>query len=150
MKQNMMQDSAFAQDHPVASFTIGGRTYFIFPDGRKKGIKQDRQDSQPLAGYSFDGDLRIGDTRYRVATSETREAPFESAQRAAHNLSSREWEIVTRVAEGYANKQIADLLHISEWTVSTHMRRIFAKLGVDSRAAMVFKCSNVVRKQMQI
>jgi DNA-binding CsgD family transcriptional regulator len=32
---------------------------------------------------------------------------------------------------------IADVLNISSWTVCTHLRRIFAKLGVGSRAAMV-------------
>jgi DNA-binding CsgD family transcriptional regulator len=41
------------------------------------------------------------------------------------------------VAKGYANKTIAAVLDISCWTVSTHLRRIFAKLGVGSRAAMV-------------
>ena len=32
---------------------------------------------------------------------------------------------------------VASALDISLWTVSTHMRRIFAKLGVNSRAEMV-------------
>ena len=50
---------------------------------------------------------------------------------------------------GRLNKQIADKLHISklhisEWTVSTHLRRIFAKLGVRSRAAMVYRCAPLV------
>jgi DNA-binding CsgD family transcriptional regulator len=52
-------------------------------------------------------------------------------------LSPREQEIVRMVAKGHPNKIIADVLNISSWTVSTHMRRIFAKLGVGSRAAMV-------------
>ena len=41
------------------------------------------------------------------------------------------------VARGYPNKTIASVLEISTWTVSTHLRRIFAKFGVRSRAAMV-------------
>ena len=41
------------------------------------------------------------------------------------------------VAKGYANKSIASVLDISSWTVSSHLRRIFSKLGVTSRAAMV-------------
>jgi len=52
-------------------------------------------------------------------------------------LSPRELEIARMVAEGHPNKVIADVLNISAWTVSTHLRRIFAKLGVTSRAAMV-------------
>lgn len=52
-------------------------------------------------------------------------------------LSPREHEIVRMVAKGHPNKVIADVLNISSWTVCTHLRRIFAKLGVASRAAMV-------------
>jgi DNA-binding CsgD family transcriptional regulator len=55
------------------------------------------------------------------------------------HLSPREQEIVRMVAKGHSNKIIADILNISSWTVCTHLRRIFAKLGVSSRAAMVAK-----------
>ncbi len=52
-------------------------------------------------------------------------------------LSPREREIARMVAKGYPNKTIAGVLDISMWTVSTYLRRIFAKLSVGSRAAMV-------------
>jgi DNA-binding CsgD family transcriptional regulator len=52
-------------------------------------------------------------------------------------LSPREHEIARMVAKGYANKTIASVLDISSWTVSSHLRRIYTKLGVGSRAAMV-------------
>jgi DNA-binding CsgD family transcriptional regulator len=52
-------------------------------------------------------------------------------------LSPREQEITRMVAAGYPNKTIAAVLDISSWTVGTHLRRVFAKLGVGSRAAMV-------------
>lgn len=52
-------------------------------------------------------------------------------------LSPREQEIVRMVAQGHCNKVIAGVLSISSWTVCTHLRRIFAKLGVGSRAAMI-------------
>ena len=57
--------------------------------------------------------------------------------RAQVMLSPREQEIARMVAKGYPNKTIAAVLDISCWTVGTHLRRIFAKLGVGSRAAMV-------------
>jgi DNA-binding CsgD family transcriptional regulator len=63
--------------------------------------------------------------------------PLESPSRVP--LSPREQEIVRMVAEGHSNKIIAAVLNISSWTVCTHLRRIFAKLGVGSRAAMVAK-----------
>ena len=56
-------------------------------------------------------------------------------------LSPREQEIVRMVAKGHPNKVIADVLNISSWTVCTHLRRIFAKLNVASRAAMVARIS---------
>lgn len=52
-------------------------------------------------------------------------------------LSPREQEIARMVAKGYPNKTIAAVLEISTWTVGTHLRRMFAKLGVNSRAALV-------------
>jgi DNA-binding CsgD family transcriptional regulator len=59
-------------------------------------------------------------------------------------LSPREQEIVRMVAKGHPNKVIADVLNISPWTVCTHLRRIFAKMGVTSRAAMVARISGIV------
>ncbi len=52
-------------------------------------------------------------------------------------LSPREREIARMIARGYANKMIAAVLDISTHTVNTYVRRLFAKLAVSSRAAMV-------------
>ncbi|WP_432875822.1 helix-turn-helix domain-containing protein [Kribbella sp. CA-245084] len=60
-----------------------------------------------------------------------------SAQVPRHTLSPRELQIARLVADGATNRAIASSLDISPWTVSTHMRRIFAKLDVSSRAEMV-------------
>jgi DNA-binding CsgD family transcriptional regulator len=53
------------------------------------------------------------------------------------SCSPREREIARMVAKGYPNKAIAAVLEISSWTVGTHLRHIFSKLHVSSRAAMV-------------
>jgi DNA-binding CsgD family transcriptional regulator len=63
--------------------------------------------------------------------------------RGCFQLSPREHEIVRMVAKGHPNKVIADVLNISPWTVCTHLRRVFAKMGVASRAAMVAKLSGI-------
>jgi DNA-binding CsgD family transcriptional regulator len=52
-------------------------------------------------------------------------------------LTDREREILGRLAEGLGNRDIARALFISEATVKTHLGRIYAKLGVDTRAGAV-------------
>ncbi|ADO75879.1 helix-turn-helix transcriptional regulator [Stigmatella aurantiaca] len=59
---------------------------------------------------------------------------------AARVLTARELQIASHVAAGRVNKEIAAALDISTWTVAAHLRRIFSKLGVDTRAAMVSRC----------
>ena len=61
----------------------------------------------------------------------------ENSSPGTVKLSPREGEIVRMIAKGYPNKAIAGVLEISGWTVCTHLRRIFSKLGVTSRAAMI-------------
>lgn len=59
-------------------------------------------------------------------------------------LTGRELQIASMIAQGDATKNVAYKLRISEWTVGTHLRRIFAKLGVDNRAAMVYRCASLI------
>jgi DNA-binding CsgD family transcriptional regulator len=53
------------------------------------------------------------------------------------SLSPRERAIAQLVAQGLPNKCIAKNLNISHWTVATYVKRIFLKLGVSSRSAMI-------------
>lgn len=53
------------------------------------------------------------------------------------SLSPREREILQQIANGHANKQIADDLGIADATVKTHIRSLFEKLGASHRAHAV-------------
>ncbi len=53
------------------------------------------------------------------------------------DLSPRELEILELVARGTTNREAAKRLFISEATVKTHLLHIYAKLGVNDRAAAV-------------
>jgi DNA-binding NarL/FixJ family response regulator len=48
-------------------------------------------------------------------------------------LTTKEQEVLTRLAEGRSNTQIAEVLFITPATVKTHLSHIYAKLGVTSR-----------------
>ncbi|WP_030191276.1 response regulator [Streptomyces violaceorubidus] len=52
-------------------------------------------------------------------------------------LTNRERDILAQLATGLGNREIARALFISEATVKTHLRRIYDKLGVDTRAGAV-------------
>jgi DNA-binding NarL/FixJ family response regulator len=51
-------------------------------------------------------------------------------------LTDREQEIAKLVAVGLTNRQIAERLYLSSRTVEAHVARLFAKLGVATRAAV--------------
>lgn len=52
-------------------------------------------------------------------------------------ISPRELEIITLIAEGYTNIEIAEKLYLSTHTVNTHRKNILGKLGVNNTAAVV-------------
>ncbi len=52
-------------------------------------------------------------------------------------LSGREMEIISLVAKGATNREIAQTLFVSEATIKTHLLHIYKKLGVSDRAAAV-------------
>ncbi|MFI6066164.1 response regulator [Micromonospora sp. NPDC051227] len=56
---------------------------------------------------------------------------------AEEPLSQRELEVLTLVARGASNREAATRLFISEATVKTHLLHLYAKLGVNDRAAAV-------------
>jgi DNA-binding CsgD family transcriptional regulator len=56
---------------------------------------------------------------------------------AGLRLSAREHEVMSLIAGGHTNGEIAAHLFLAEKTVKNHVRRIYSKLGVDSRPAAI-------------
>jgi DNA-binding NarL/FixJ family response regulator len=52
-------------------------------------------------------------------------------------LSPREQEVVKLIAEAHTNKEIAEILHLSEKTVESHRGRVLQKLGMRDRVELV-------------
>lgn len=122
----------------IGEFKLEDRCFFIIEEDNNK-IGFSATDSFK-AGMDV-GHVEIEGKHYSIVESK---APVETGCDFTAILTERELEIATLVALGRPNKQIADRLHISEWTVSTHLRRIFVKLGVRSRAAMVYQCRSLI------
>lgn len=54
-------------------------------------------------------------------------------------ISTREYEVLMRISEGLSNKEIADVLFISESTIKTHVSNILVKLDAKRRTQAIQK-----------
>ncbi|WP_395696262.1 LuxR C-terminal-related transcriptional regulator [Nocardioides sp.] len=89
-------------------------------------VRRGEYDAEERDGVLLD--VTVGAVRCQLVLQE---------QAVRSSLTPRERQVALMVARGGTNQAIATSLGISVWTVSTHLRRIFAKLGVSSRAEMV-------------
>jgi DNA-binding NarL/FixJ family response regulator len=64
---------------------------------------------------------------------------FGRSSKEMENLSEREIEVLSYVAQGYPDKEIAQLLSLSNGTVRTHLRNTYRKLHVRSRTEAMAK-----------
>jgi DNA-binding NarL/FixJ family response regulator len=80
--------------------------------------------------------LAPGVTRRLIAEFARMGAP-RNPRRKLEGLTERESEVLTLVARGLSNAEIADRLIVAEQTVKTHVSRILMKLGLRDRAQAV-------------
>ena len=71
-------------------------------------------------------------------------APPESARLDEAALTPRETEVLSWLAKGKTNRDIADILGMSHRTVNKHLEHIFEKLGVETRAAAAALASRAI------
>jgi DNA-binding NarL/FixJ family response regulator len=83
----------------------------------------------------------ILDVIRQVRAGKKRVPPDVAAQLAEHmsdeGLTAREVEVLRKVAGGNRNRDIADLLNISEETVKVHIKHIMDKLGAKDRTQAI-------------
>ena len=95
-----------------------------------------------FAGVGIWLGLRITRQKGRVVVREVAvpaPAQFVRDERKLESLeiTPRELEILTLIAEGLSNKEIAERAYVSENTVKTHSSRLFNKLGARRRTQAV-------------
>jgi DNA-binding CsgD family transcriptional regulator len=79
----------------------------------------------------------------RMRAPETAPAGASATTSPDDGLTARQREILTLLAEGKSNAAIADALYISERTVTTHLTRIYDRLGVATRTEAVARAARM-------
>ena len=78
-----------------------------------------------------------------IDANATQQALDRISQTPGWELTEREREVLTLIARGYTNKQIADALTVTEKTARNHVSHILEKLGLSRRSeAAVFAVEN--------
>ncbi len=70
-------------------------------------------------------------------------APLRTSEARESLLTPREVEVLSRIAEGKSNREIARELHLSLSTVKTHLEHIFSKLKVNDRTQAAFRAAEL-------
>ncbi|WP_405655336.1 AAA family ATPase [Streptomyces sp. NBC_00019] len=128
-----------AETHPAAAHFPYEHARIRLAHGIRQRHTQGRKAARPsltLAAETFE---RLGATAWAErARAELRAAGASTLTSSAH-LAALTWQerrIADLAASGLTNKEIGERMHLSPRTVSSHLYRVFPKLGITSRAAL--------------
>jgi len=95
----------------------------------------------------LDAKPAIDDVRQRLRAAGIRNLPRSTTRENPFGLTARQMDILTVVAEGLTNSEIAARLHLSPKTVDHHVSAVLAKLDVHSReeAAQVARQHSLIK-----
>lgn len=97
-------------------------------------------ESRVLLRRSHETFLALGIAPWADRAGQELRASGERSRRGTaagpHQLTPQEWQIVALAADGLTNREIGEQLYLSHRTVSSHLHRIFPKLGVTSRSGL--------------
>ncbi|HEY6745437.1 MAG TPA: AAA family ATPase [Mycobacteriales bacterium] len=128
----------------LASHALGGasldsaRTQLLYGEFLRR--ERRRIEARPHLREALETFERLGATPWAERARAELRASGETARRRAsgpaHALTPQERQIALFVASGATNKEIAAQLYVSPRTVDHHLRNVFSKLGITSRAQL--------------
>jgi DNA-binding NarL/FixJ family response regulator len=116
--------TSFLEEAKVRAALEAGAAGYLFKDA-------DAEDVIRAVRAAVAGEVHLDPAAARALATALR-APAS----AAAALTRRERDVVTQVAEGRTNRQIASRLGVTERTARTHVSNILAKLGLSSRTQL--------------
>lgn len=132
--------------HVMASIEAGATGYLTKGSDRHDitdKLKQLKAGGSPISPTIARGLLNRFRDQLGPASPPGISAELGEAAAPANPLSEREHQVLTMVAKGFMQSEIADMLGVSNNTVSTYIKRVYKKLAVNSRTGAVHRASQM-------
>jgi len=139
----MMLTYSEEEDQVAAAINAGASGYLVH--GRFEPDELERAVRDLAAGRSV-----LSPAVVPIVFDALRRSAGESPTRAGNDpteLTGREREVMNLLCTGRSNREVAEALFVSEKTVKNHLNRIYAKLGVTSRAEAIARWLGVAKKK---
>jgi DNA-binding NarL/FixJ family response regulator len=120
----LIADTQFAEDFKKHSKMLSKNGNILFGFGTNRIANQQNS--------IFDRILYLEDNTETILQKINDSGSRISDTKSSNQLTTREIEILTKIAHGLSNKLIADQLFLSIHTVITHRKNITSKLGIKS------------------
>ncbi|MBL8552965.1 MAG: response regulator transcription factor [Phenylobacterium sp.] len=127
--------TVFANQNKVLDAIRAGARGYLLKDERIEdcmaAIREIRRGGSPISPIIA-----------RQLLGEIRPDPRAPARPMASPLSEREYEVLNLLSRGFSNAECAEILTVSGNTIGTHIKNIYRKLEVNSRAEALFEASS--------
>jgi len=125
----------------LTTFDLDDYVYAALRAGASGFLLKDTPPADLLAAIRViaagDALLAPGITRRLIAEFARRPEPGQQPAATLEGITDREREVLTLIARGLSNAEIARTLHVTMATAKTHVGRLLAKLGARDRAQLV-------------
>jgi ATP/maltotriose-dependent transcriptional regulator MalT len=131
--------------HTVKAAAAAGLYQVFLEGGPESGMLLRRAYARAATPASTDRDVLpfVGSLLSRWDTRNAGSPPERPNGRVSDTLTARERDVLAMISQGFANKRIARTLEISPETVKSHVKRIFSKLAVSTRAEAVSRAGSL-------
>ncbi|MCK0129248.1 response regulator transcription factor [Erythrobacter sp. F6033] len=143
--------TVFASQNKVLSAIQAGARGYLLKDERIeecldsiRNIREGGSPISPIIARQLLGQIRQAPSQSEDVQEGGNQHSQDHATDAhsAPQLSAREYEVLNMFARGFSNAECAEILNISANTVATHIKNIYRKLEVNSRAEALFEASS--------
>jgi DNA-binding NarL/FixJ family response regulator len=125
----------------LTTFDLDGYVYAALRAGASGFLLKDTPPAGLLAAIRViaadDAQLAPAITRRLIAEFARRPEPGRQPAATLEGVTDREREVLTLIARGLSNAEIAQALHVTMATAKTHVGRLLAKVGARDRAQLV-------------